>query len=165
MKRQARKSKGTAHEIRAVDSNREAWLANESGSRFNSALIDIVPALLLVLDPEGRIVRFNRFCQELTGFGAGEVEGRQIWDALLAPESVGEARAGFRSLLEKPVPGTFEGLLRCKNGEHRLICWHNTPVIGTDSVARWFIAFGTDVTDQQKNREALETSLKDLADV
>src|SRR5262249_8241270 len=67
--------------------------------------------------------------------------------------------------LEEPVRGAFEGLLRCKNGEHRPICWHNTPVIGTDSVARWFIAFGTDVTDQQKNREALERSLKDLADV
>ena len=41
-----------------------------------SAILDAAKDLLvMVLDPEGRIVHFNRVCQELTGYSAGRSEG------------------------------------------------------------------------------------------
>src|SRR4030095_1642513 len=45
---------------------------------FASAVLDTVGALVLVLDPDGRIVRFNRACERTTGYLSGDVVGRQV---------------------------------------------------------------------------------------
>jgi PAS domain S-box-containing protein len=132
---------------------------------FTSALVDTVPALVVVLDAQGRIVHFNRVCQELTGFDNGEVEGQRIWDVLLVPEDIEAVKRVFYSLREGLVPSTFENYWRCKNGERRLISWHNAPVCGPDAKAGWIIGAGIDVTDRERDKEALQRSIKDLADV
>ncbi len=43
---------------------------------FVSAVLDVVGALIVVLDREGRIVRFNRACECLTGYCFAEVKDR-----------------------------------------------------------------------------------------
>ena len=48
-----------------------------------SAILDTVGALVTVLDPEGRIVRFNRACELTTGYSLEEVRGKYIWDFFL----------------------------------------------------------------------------------
>ena len=53
-----------------------------------SAILDTVGALVVVLDPEGRIVRFNRACEQTTGYSLEEVRGKRIWDLFLLPEEV-----------------------------------------------------------------------------
>ena len=39
----------------------------------------------MVLDREGRIVRFNRACEQLTGCGFGEAQGKPIWELFRGP--------------------------------------------------------------------------------
>ena len=54
---------------------------------FISAILDAAKDLLVVvLDREGRIVQFNRVCQQLTGYSFEEVKGRRPWDFLLLPD-------------------------------------------------------------------------------
>ena len=62
-----------------------------------SAILDTVGALVTVLDPEGRIVRFNRACELTTGYALDEVRGQRIWDYFLQAEEVDRARSIFRS--------------------------------------------------------------------
>jgi PAS domain-containing protein len=82
---------------------------------FASAVLDTVCALVLVLDPHGRIVRFNRACERTTGYASSEVIGGQVWDLFVAPE----AAAGFRLLTRAPGPrgralaGRSSGQVRC----------------------------------------------------
>src|SRR6202043_920198 len=51
-----------------------------------SAILDIVGALIVVLDRKGRIVRFNRTCEQTTGYSFAEAQGKYVWDLLLLPE-------------------------------------------------------------------------------
>ena len=44
----------------------EAALAEERS--ISSAILDTVPALVVVLDPEFKIVRFNKSCEVSTGY-------------------------------------------------------------------------------------------------
>ena len=44
-----------------------------------SAILHTVGALVVVLDAEGRIIRFNRACEQMTGYSFEEVRGRCIW--------------------------------------------------------------------------------------
>ncbi|MGA7220382.1 MAG: PAS domain S-box protein [Candidatus Sulfotelmatobacter sp.] len=51
-----------------------------------SAILDTVGALVVVLDPEGRILRFNRACEQMMGYSFEEVQGKFIWDLFRIPE-------------------------------------------------------------------------------
>ena len=40
-------------------------------------LLDVIGSLVVFLDPEGRIVRFNKACETVTGYREDEVVGRR----------------------------------------------------------------------------------------
>ena len=54
-------------------------------------------APVVVLDPEGRIVRFNRACELTTGYSMEEVQGKCIWDLFLRAEEAERFRAHLRA--------------------------------------------------------------------
>src|SRR6202161_1424716 len=60
-----------------------------------SAILDTVGALVVVLDPNGRIVRFNRTCEQTTGYSFEEVRGKYVWDLFLIAEEVDTFKAIF----------------------------------------------------------------------
>ena len=47
---------------------KQAETALDEERQFVNAVLDTVGALVVVLDPQGRIVRFNRACEQTTGF-------------------------------------------------------------------------------------------------
>ncbi|HSH81132.1 MAG TPA: PAS domain-containing protein, partial [Herpetosiphonaceae bacterium] len=53
---------------------------------FNAAILDTVGSLIIVLDRRGRIVRFNRACEDLTGYTFAEVRACPFWDIFLLPD-------------------------------------------------------------------------------
>src|ERR1700691_1820097 len=63
---------------------------------FISAILDTVGALVVVLDNDGRIRRFNPACELTTGYSMEEVEGKYLWDLFLPAEE----RSRFRSMFE-----------------------------------------------------------------
>ena len=60
----------------------EAALHQEK--EFSDRLIEKAQAIVLVLDTRGRIVRFNHYTEQLTGFRLEDVEG-QDWFATCLP--------------------------------------------------------------------------------
>src|SRR5215467_3368178 len=143
MKREAKRGKGEGSRRPQAGGNGQksllkARLKNGWESDFSSALVDTVPALVVVLDQEARVVVFNRQCREATGFENSDVEGHAIWDVLVVPEEAEVARQAFESLKSGRAPNTYESHLRCKNGGRKLISWQNTPVGGSDK-PEWII--------------------------
>src|SRR5437016_1709437 len=47
---------------------------------FAAAILDTVANFVLVLDPDGRILRVNRAWEEMTGYKFQEVEGHLLWE-------------------------------------------------------------------------------------
>src|SRR5439155_1882305 len=58
----------------------------QSERDFVNAVVDVAGSLVLVLDPDGRIVRFNRTCEVTTGYLATEVKGRLFADLFAATD-------------------------------------------------------------------------------
>ncbi|MFS8798772.1 CHASE3 domain-containing protein, partial [Synechococcus sp. R60.3] len=66
---------------------------------FTNAVIDTAGALVVVLDPEGRILRFNRAAEQLSGYSLAEVKNRLLWDlGLIPPEDVPGVKQAFEQL-------------------------------------------------------------------
>ena len=69
------------------------WIRSRprAGSRFApegglaAAILDTITNLVVVLDRQGRIVRFNRACERATGYTFPEVAGRELLRPLPPP--------------------------------------------------------------------------------
>ncbi|HAX77308.1 MAG TPA: hypothetical protein DCY88_16110 [Cyanobacteria bacterium UBA11372] len=125
---------------------------------FISAILDTTGALVIVMDSQGRIVRFNRACEELTQYQLAEVEGKYVWDMLLIPEEVGAVKAIFQELQEASLPNQHENYWVAKDGTRRLIAWSNTVLMNSDGSTQYVIGSGIDITERHEAEEALRKS-------
>jgi PAS domain S-box-containing protein len=128
---------------------------------FNNAVLDNASALVVVLDREGRIRRFNRACEELSRYAFSEVEGRCVWDFLLPPEERDVVREqAFLALAENPQvrAGSHTNHWVAKDGDKRLIDWHNTLLLDERGEMEYLVAIGIDVTEKRMVEAALRRS-------
>jgi two-component system, LuxR family, sensor kinase FixL len=109
--------------------------------------IDIIGALIVVLDTGGRIVSFNTACERATGYRRDEVIGTSIWELLIPPEQRGEVQDVFRALVEGDAPNGFTNDWLARNGERRRISWTNTISRRADGSVEYVIGTGADMTD------------------
>src|ERR1700734_3759101 len=127
-----------------------------------SAILDIVGALVVVLDPDGRIVRFNRTCEQTTGYSFEEVRGKNVWDLFLIAEEVDTFKAIFAQSNSKESSGDYQTHWLTRDGGSRLITWSSTILAGKTGDKSHVIVTGIDVTERQRLEKAiLEVSARE----
>lgn len=122
---------------------------------FISTVLETAGALIVVLDREGRIVRFNRACEEVTGYAFEEVKGKLLWDLLLAPDEVESVKAVFQQLCAGQFPNKYDNYWVAKNGSRRLISWTNTATLNREGQVEYVIGTGLDITDLKQTQDQL----------
>jgi PAS domain S-box-containing protein len=127
---------------------------------FTAAVLNTAGALVVVLDPQGRIVRFNRACEKLTGYTFDEIEGQPFWDLFLIPEEIEPVKVIFEQLQAGQFPNAYENHWRTRDGGRRLIAWSNTALLNAAGSAEYIIATGIDVTERRQAEAALRESEK-----
>jgi PAS domain S-box-containing protein len=127
---------------------------------FSEQVLQTADVLILVLDQEGRIVRFNGKCEAVTGYQTEEVCGRVLWEFLVPPSSAESIQRVFGQLLQQQIPSAYESPLVTQTGEKRLIAWRNSTVIDAGGGMRYVICTGIDVTNQRHLEEQLRQSQK-----
>lgn len=125
---------------------------------FTSAVLDTAGALVVVTDREGRISRFNRTCENLTGYDENEVRDRIFWDFLIPPEELQEVRKTWEAIRAGEFPKTHENHWLTKHGERLLIAWSNTALPDEAGEAWHVVATGIDITA----RNAAEAQIEQL---
>jgi PAS domain S-box-containing protein len=122
-----------------------------------TAILDTVGALVVVLDSDGRVVRFNRCCEQTTGYSFDQVRGRHFWELFLHPEEIEAIKNDFEGLRRAKFPNQHECYLVTRDGDHRLITWSNTVLQDDDGAITHVIATGLDITEHkqalEKNRQ------------
>ncbi len=124
---------------------------------FTSAVLDTARALVIVLDLQGQIVRFNQACEQITGYSFDEVRGRHFWNLLLIPEEVESVRASFDELTAGQFPNQHENYWVTRDGSRRAITWSNTALLNHQGAVEYVIATGIDITERQRHERHLLT--------
>jgi two-component system cell cycle sensor histidine kinase/response regulator CckA len=122
---------------------------------FVSTVLDTEASMVLVLDRDGRIVRFNRTCEAVSGYTSEEVQGRFVWDFLIPPEQVEGVKKVFSSLTSGMFPNKYENYWVAKDGQRKLIAWSNAALLAADGSVEYVIPTGIDITEHRKAERAL----------
>ena len=122
---------------------------------FIDAVLETAGALVVVLDREGRILRFNRACEQTTGYSSEGVVGRYVWDLFLIPEEVDGMKATFERLRAGELRNDHENYWKGKDGSLRRISWSNTTLTDSKGAVDYIVAAGSDITDLKLIQEQL----------
>jgi two-component system, sensor histidine kinase and response regulator len=143
----------------ATDSSERlrAEAALEAERDFSAAVIDTAGSLVMVLDPEGRIERFNRACELLTGRFEDEVRGLVPTEFVASRDDAAAIVERFRNAKPLDFPIDFEVEWLDEDREPRLIAWSNNCLVGRDGEIAHIVAAGTDITER---REALHRAME-----
>lgn len=125
---------------------------------FISAILDTECGLVVVVDPDGRLVRFNRACELVTGYYAHELIGRPIWDTLIQPSEAPYLKLKLEAVLAGAFPNECELRWRVKNGGERRVRLSNTALIDKTGRPTHIVATGVDVTDHYAAESELARS-------
>src|ERR1700743_391716 len=116
---------------------------------FVSAVLDTVGALVVVFDTAGRIVRFNRACESISGYASSELVGKYAWERLIPEEDIGQYVQNFERIRLGGFPATYENFWIASDGTRRRISWSATALVDSQNQVAFIIATGIDVTVQR----------------
>ena len=159
--RQLVSSRGKCFRLEEIIQERQQiWAMVLRERDFIIKVLDTVSALVVVLDPQGNIIRFNRTCEQMTGYCAEEVDGQPLRDLgysifnISWDELCGDAQTCQVDLQQHSFPTESENEWVSREGSHYQIAWSNTGVWNTDGSLKYIIATGVDIT-QRKQSEAM----------
>ena len=116
-------------------------------SDLDAAVDQVV--LAVAFDERGCIVRFNRACEELTGYSFEEVSGRPHWELLLGADEARVAAQVYSDLELDSLPSTEENEWIGRDGTPHRLMWSQRIVEVPASGRTLVVAAGIDVTDRR----------------
>ena len=123
---------------------------------FTNTVLETVEALVMVLNPSGRIVRVNRAFERTIGFKSDDVRDRPIWNFLLVPEEIEIVRAMLRRSAREAEPVEHESFILTQRGERRRIRWSYATLNRAAGEGAMIVATGIDVTVQRNAESRLQ---------
>lgn len=156
--------------VRDISDRKQAETALRDEQNFTNAVLDNAAALIVVLDREGHIRRFNRACEIISQYDFREVEGRFVWDFLLLPEERDVIREqAFDALANNPqtLAGHHTNYWIAKDGTGRLIDWNNSLLLDERGEMEYMVSIGVDITERMQTEAELnqiKTSLDNTED-
>ena len=123
--------------------------------------IDIVRIIILVLDKSQTIVLINKFGANLLGFDQEELVGKNWFDNFIPQNINDKIKNIFDKVFEnKGYEEYYENEIVTKNGETKIISWHNSFLTDEFGNPNQLICAGDDITE----KKAVELKFSTLFD-
>ncbi len=135
--------------IRRLRAERAAAQAVQESEERLRQVVQNMPVMMDAFDAEGRLLVWNRECEQVTGYSAEEMLGDPHALARLYPDPDYRQHVIEAWTQREGVMRNWEGKLTCKDGSVKTIAWSNIsrrfPIPGW---AEW--AVGVDVTERKR---------------
>ena len=130
----------------------------DSERQFIDKVLENANALIVVLDRDGHIVRFNPECEKITGFSFYELRNKPIWEWLIPPEQHVEVKQIFSNLTDAGLDSKYENdLVKC-DGDRVRVAWNNSTIKDESGKVQYVVSIGIDVSNIHAAQQALHES-------
>jgi PAS domain S-box-containing protein len=120
---------------------------------FAQKLWDTAETILLLLDKEGRILRFNPYLEKVAGYPLAGVRGSDWFETFLPAEDRPRIRRLFHEVLESGgIDGNVNDIVT-KEGLRREIHWRAKVLKDADENIVGVLSAGQDITDLRRAQE------------
>jgi formate hydrogenlyase transcriptional activator len=116
-------------------------------------IVDAIPQMIAVLNPDGTVLYMNQTMLDYTGLTVEEAIAKNVRDRAFNPEDVARFRGERLESLSQGVPFQNEKRILRKDGHYRWFLIHYNPLLDDQGrVIRWY-ATGTDIDDRVRAEE------------
>jgi len=138
-------------------------------SQFHENIIDNANIWLSVIDPQSRIIIWNKAAEELSGYSREEVIGHnKIWDWLQPQDNNSSIKRNSKLNLESGeniLTDNFEKIIITKNGLKKIISWNSRMLYDNMNNPIGNIALGQDITERKKYEDKINKQNKELNEI
>ncbi|EMY78483.1 PAS domain S-box protein [Leptospira weilii serovar Ranarum str. ICFT] len=114
---------------------------------FLNMILDSTRVLFLVLDREGRILRFNKACENAFGYRSDEVHGQTFWDIFVEPHQKESVKKNYLRMIRGRILSRTQEQWIGKFKERKVIQWENREIKDENFRTNYVISAGADLTD------------------
>src|SRR5882672_4972550 len=116
-------------------------------------IVDAIPQMIAVLNPDGTVLYVNQTVLDYTGLAIEEVMAKDVCYRVSNSEDVARFRCERLELFSREVPFQTEKRVLRKDGQYRWFLIHYNPLLDDQGrVIRWY-ATGTDIHDRVEAEE------------
>jgi PAS domain S-box-containing protein len=120
---------------------------------FAETLIETAHAIVLVLDMQGRILRFNSFMEELCGYRLAEVKGQDWCETFLPQHDRRHVAQEFCLGTDGAnAGGVIRPIVTKNSGERQIIWWSNT-LRDARGKGTGILSIGHDITELRETQQ------------
>ena len=138
-------------------------------SQFHENIIDNANVWLSVIDPQSKIIIWNKAAENITGFSRDEVIGHnKIWDWLQPADNLVNIKRNSKMNLESGeniLTENFEKTIVRKDGEKRTISWNSRMLYDNMNNPIGNIALGQDITETKKYEDKINKQNEELTEI
>ncbi|NQV45700.1 MAG: PAS domain S-box protein [Rhodospirillales bacterium] len=145
-------------ESRVLERTKEIGREKERAEGY----LNIAGTIIMALDQDGNLLLLNRKGREVLGYDKRNLIGRNWFELAIPEEQRAEMKAVFIKILNgelEPVEN-FENQIITRDGERRLVAWHNTYLRDEQGCIVGTLSAGEDITDRKENEARLEETRK-----
>ncbi len=126
----------------------------ENERNFVSAVVNASSSLVIVLNRDGRIIKFNKACEEITGYSFEDVQGKIVWEILSPTEEIRTLKQSFRNIDKETFNGDFTYHWITKEEKIKLISWKVSSIKDESNHIQYVVATGIDITEKEEFEKA-----------
>jgi len=120
---------------------------------YEKSIIDNANVWLMVLDPYGRILGWNRAAEQISGYPAADViGGNKVWKHLYPEKNYRKEITGkITDIIKRDnYLENLQTTIASKTGTKKTIVWNTRGLPDSEGNIRNYIAIGVDITDREK---------------
>jgi PAS domain S-box-containing protein len=137
--------------LRIAD-RRQLKRAGERSEAAFRTLVEAAPCMIVILRPDHTVAYFSRWAEQLTGYRAAEVVGRDYFSLFLPREYHQSAEEAIRRALAGTPMRGIEHPARCREGSLRSMLW-NAQRLPDYEGGPALLAVGQDITALKQAQE------------
>lgn len=159
--------------VQDINERKLGELALERAQQQAQHYLDIAGVMMIALDDNGCIKMANQRACEILGYEEQELLGKNWFEHFIPEPERQDITSVFKQLMTGEIEPVkfYENHVQTRDGEHRLIAWHNSSLCDHDKIIG-ILSSGEDITDARaaqedlkNNRARLHTLLQSIPDL
>ncbi|MCJ7579523.1 MAG: PAS domain S-box protein [Candidatus Aminicenantes bacterium] len=125
---------------------------------YAQGLLKTAPIIVLTLDTKGRIVYFNPYMENLSGYRLEEVKGKDWFSTFITRHDQDHIRELFlKAIGNISTHGNINPIVT-KDGEERVIEWYDKTLKDSKGDVIGLLSVGQDITERKKAEKSIKES-------